>query len=118
MNGTESSAANPKGGYGRRQNAAGTSKHASTRPGSAVGGFRIQGDGTCETRDAALALWCCQPPDAGHPVWRCRMTVDASPWCLDCGHQDAAHDSLGCLYDCPCRTTGRWDPDDDGEGPQ
>ena len=44
------------GGYGRRQNAAGNSRHASTRN---VGreGFTIANDLTTETRDAALVLW-------------------------------------------------------------
>lgn len=55
--GTQFSAENPKGGYGRRQNAAGTSKHASTRPGAATGGFTIANDGTVETRDEVLKMW-------------------------------------------------------------
>lgn len=55
--GSQFSIGNPKGGYGRRQNAAGTSKHASTRPGAEVGGFTIANDGTVETRDAALSMW-------------------------------------------------------------
>lgn len=44
--GTQFSADNPKGGYGRRQNA-----------GLGPEGFTIANDGTTETRDAALALW-------------------------------------------------------------
>src|SRR5687768_16248634 len=55
--GTNNTGGNPKGGYGRRQNAAGTSKHASTRPGSDVGGFQIANDDSTETRDEALRLW-------------------------------------------------------------
>lgn len=44
--GTQFSAENPKGGYGRRQNA-----------GLGPEGFVIANDGTTETRDAVLALW-------------------------------------------------------------
>jgi len=44
--GTQFTMDNPKGGYGRRQNA-----------GLGPEGFVIQNDGTTETRDAALALW-------------------------------------------------------------
>lgn len=44
--GTQFSADNPKGGYGRRQNA-----------GLGPEGFTIANDGTTETRDAALAAW-------------------------------------------------------------
>lgn len=44
--GTQFSADNPKGGYGRRQNA-----------GLGAEGFTIANDGTTGTRDAALALW-------------------------------------------------------------
>lgn len=44
--GTQFSTDNPKGGYGRRQNA-----------GLGPEGFVIANDGTTETRDAALALW-------------------------------------------------------------
>lgn len=44
--GTQFSADNPKGGYGRRQNA-----------GLGPEGFVIANDGTTETRDAVLALW-------------------------------------------------------------
>lgn len=45
------------GGYGRRQNAAGTSRHASMRPGVAREGFTIAGDLDTEIRDAALEEW-------------------------------------------------------------
>jgi site-specific DNA-methyltransferase (adenine-specific) len=44
--GTQFSAENPKGGYGRRQNA-----------GLGPEGFVIANDGTTETRDEMLALW-------------------------------------------------------------
>ena len=44
--GTQFSAENPKGGYGRRQNA-----------GVGPEGFTIANDGTTETRDAALSKW-------------------------------------------------------------
>ncbi len=53
--GTQFSDANPRGGYGRRQDAAGRgSKHA---PAIAGMGAWIHGDDGTETRDAALALW-------------------------------------------------------------
>ena len=48
--GTQFSAANPKGGYGRRQNA-----------GLGPEGFVIANDGTTATRDAALTLWGIRP---------------------------------------------------------
>ena len=48
--GTQFSAANPKGGYGRRQNA-----------GLGPEGFVIANDGTTATRDAALGLWGARP---------------------------------------------------------
>ncbi|SDD60887.1 site-specific DNA-methyltransferase (adenine-specific) [Mycolicibacterium neoaurum] len=48
--GTQFSAENPKGGYGRRQNA-----------GEGPEGFTIANDGTTETRDAALSLWGSKP---------------------------------------------------------
>ena len=48
--GTQFSAENPGGGYGRRQNAG---------PGAA--GFVIANDATTETRDAALARWGAKP---------------------------------------------------------
>lgn len=55
--GTNFTDGNPKGGYGRRQNAAGNSRHASTRKNVGVEGFTIANDGDTSTRDAALALW-------------------------------------------------------------
>lgn len=48
--GTQFSADNPKGGYGRRQNA-----------GLGPEGFVIANDGTTETRDEALRLWGTKP---------------------------------------------------------
>lgn len=55
--GTQFSADNAKGGYGRRQNAAGNSRHASTGKNNSSAGFTIAGDSTTATRDAALAAW-------------------------------------------------------------
>ena len=58
--GTQFSAANPRGGYGRRRDADGRgSKHA---PATAGMGAYIANDGTTETRDAALAMWADQGP--------------------------------------------------------
>lgn len=55
--GTNFSEGNPKGGYGRRQNAAGNSRHASTRKNVGVEGFTIANDTTTEARDDALEMW-------------------------------------------------------------
>ena len=49
--GTQFSAENPKGGYGRRQNA-----------GLGPEGFVIANDGTTETRDEALSMWQARGP--------------------------------------------------------
>lgn len=54
--GTNFTAGNPKGGYGRRQNPAGNSRHASTRN-VGVEGFTIANDTDTAVRDAVLALW-------------------------------------------------------------
>ena len=54
--GTNFTAGNPKGGYGRRQNAAGNSRHASTRN-VGVEGFTIANDTDTNVRDEALRLW-------------------------------------------------------------
>lgn len=60
--GTQFSVENPKGGYGRRQNAAGNSRYASTRKNIGVEGFTIANDGTTETRDEALTMWQARGP--------------------------------------------------------
>lgn len=82
--GTQFSADNPKGGYGRRQSA-----------GLGPEGFTIANDGTTETRDAALALWGEKPalvfgsprlPDppgtwADRLVWdKKRPGMNGGPW--------------------------------------
>ena len=82
--GTQFSAANPGGGYGRRQNA-----------GIGPEGFVIANDATTETRDAALALWGARPalvfgsprlPDppgewADRLVWdKKRPGMNGGPW--------------------------------------
>lgn len=82
--GTQFSAENPKGGYGRRQNA-----------GLGPEGFTIANDGTTETRDAALAAWGDKPalvfgsprlPDppgmwADRLVWdKKRPGMNGGPW--------------------------------------
>lgn len=54
--GTNFTAGNPKGGYGRRQNAAGNSRHASVRN-VGVEGFTIANDNSTEARDFVLNLW-------------------------------------------------------------
>jgi site-specific DNA-methyltransferase (adenine-specific) len=50
------------GGYGRRQNAARDSRHASTRPGVGREGFTIANDMTTEVRDEVLAMWSARGP--------------------------------------------------------
>jgi site-specific DNA-methyltransferase (adenine-specific) len=82
--GTQFSAENPKGGYGRRQNA-----------GLGPEGFVIANDGTTETRDQALGLWGDKPalvfgsprlPDppikvADRLVWdKKRPGMNGGPW--------------------------------------
>lgn len=82
--GTQFSEDNPKGGYGRRQNA-----------GLGPEGFVIANDGTTDTRDSALALWGDRPalvfgsprlPDppgnwADRLVWdKKRPGMNGGPW--------------------------------------
>lgn len=82
--GTQFTAENPKGGYGRRQNA-----------GLGPEGFTIANDGTTATRDAALAMWGDRPalvfgsprmPDppiavADRLVWdKKRPGMNGGPW--------------------------------------
>jgi site-specific DNA-methyltransferase (adenine-specific) len=82
--GTQFSAENPKGGYGRRQNA-----------GLGPEGFVIANDGSTETRDEALTLWGSKPallfgsprlPDpplaiADRLVWnKKRPGMNGGPW--------------------------------------
>jgi site-specific DNA-methyltransferase (adenine-specific) len=58
--GTQFSDANPRGGYGRRQDAAGRgSKHAPAVPGM---GAWIAGDNGTETRDEILSMWQARGP--------------------------------------------------------
>ena len=75
--GTNFTAGNPKGGYGRRQNAAGNSRHASTRN-VGVEGFTIANDSDTAARDTALALWGGERPALvfGSP----RMTDPPGEW--------------------------------------
>jgi tRNA G10 N-methylase Trm11 len=60
--GTNFTDGNPKGGYGRRQNAAGNSRHASHRKNLGVEGFTIANDTTTEVRDEALSMWQARGP--------------------------------------------------------
>lgn len=55
--GTQFSSANAKGGYGRRQNAAGNSRHAKASKNNSSAGFTIANDDSTTTRDAALEAW-------------------------------------------------------------
>lgn len=48
-------------GYGRRQNAAGNSRHARSSTSNSREGFTIANDTTTETRDAALSAWGVRP---------------------------------------------------------
>lgn len=95
--GTQFSVENPKGGYGRRQNAAGNSRHASTRANIGVEGFTIAGDTDTGVRDRALMQWGSRPalvfgsprmpdPPTGLPivdrlVWdKRRPGMNGGPW--------------------------------------
>ncbi|MDR7189747.1 site-specific DNA-methyltransferase (adenine-specific) [Microbacterium sp. BE35] len=93
--GTQFTGGNPKGGYGRRQNAAGNSRHASTRKNIGVEGFTIANDDSTEVRDAILELWGDKPalvfgsprlPDppmkvADRLVWdKKRPGMNGGPW--------------------------------------
>lgn len=83
------------GGYGRRQNAAGNSRHASTRSNVGREGFTIANDLDTIVRDAALAIWGERPaclfgsprmPDppitiADRLVWdKKRPGMNGGPW--------------------------------------
>lgn len=59
--GTNFTSGNPKGGYGRRQNAAGNSRHASTRN-VGVEGFTIANDTDTQARDEILGMWSARGP--------------------------------------------------------
>lgn len=66
------------GGYGRRQNAARDSRHASTREGVTCEGFTIANDLTTEARDVALKLWGSRPAAVfGSP----RQPDPPGAWC-------------------------------------
>lgn len=93
--GTQFTAGNEKGGYGRRQNAAGNSRHASARKNVAAEGFTIANDDSTEVRDAILRLWGDKPalvfgsprlPDppmkvADRLVWdKKRPGMNGGPW--------------------------------------
>lgn len=93
--GTNFTDGNPKGGYGRRQNAAGNSRHASTRKNVGVEGFTIANDNDTLTRDTALTKWGDRPalvfgsprlPDppiavADRLVWdKRRPGMNGGPW--------------------------------------
>ena len=60
--GTNFTDGNPKGGYGRRQNAAGNSRYASTRTNVGVEGFTIANDSDTQARDEALCMWSARGP--------------------------------------------------------
>lgn len=84
------------GGYGRRQNAAGNSRHASTRDNVGREGFTIANDMSTECRDEALGMWGARGPVLlfGSPrmpdppievadrlVWdKKRLGMNAGPW--------------------------------------
>jgi DNA modification methylase len=90
--GTQFSAANPKGGYGRRQNA-----------GLGPEGFVIANDGTTETRDEALSMWQSRGPVLifGSPrmadppgVWVDRLVWDKKRPGMNAGPWRYRHESI------------------------
>jgi len=99
--GTQFSTENPKGGYGRRQNAAGNSRHASTRN-VGVEGFTIVNDGDTTTRDEALAMWGSKPalvfgsPRLPDPpgVWADRLVWDKKRPGMNSGPWRYRHESI------------------------
>lgn len=89
--GTQFSQDNPKGGYGRRQNA-----------GLGPEGFVIANDGTTETRDAALAAWGDRPalvfgsPRLPDPpgTWKDRLVWDKKRPGMNGGPWRYRHESI------------------------
>lgn len=89
--GTQFSAYNPNGGYGRRQNA-----------GPGPEGFTIANDGSTQTRDAALALWGTRPalvfgsPRLPDPpgVWADRLVWDKKRPGMNGGPWRYRHESI------------------------
>lgn len=125
--GTQFSAENPKGGYGRRQNAAGNSRHASTRKNIGVEGFTIANDGDTSTRDEVLGMWGARGPALlfGSPrmpdppieiadrlVWdKKRPGMNGGPWryrhesiYVTAGFERRSNDSVSILVDFPDQT--------------
>lgn len=99
--GTRFSEANSKGGYGRRQNAAGNSRHAKVKNNSSEG-FTIANDETTGTRDAALAAWGLRPVIAfGSPrlpdppgTWDDRLVWDKKRPGMNGGPFRYTHESI------------------------
>jgi DNA modification methylase len=98
--GTRFNEDNPRGGYGRRQDAHGRgSKHAPTIAGM---GAYIANDGTTETRDAALALWGNRPalvfgsPRLPDPpgLWHDRLVWDKKRPGMNGGPWRYRHESI------------------------
>lgn len=98
--GTQTTAANPRGGYGRRQDAHRRGfKHAPAMPGL---GAWIANDSTTETRDAALALWGDAPTIAfGSPrlaeppgAWEDRLVWDKRRPGMNGGAFRYTHESI------------------------
>jgi DNA modification methylase len=89
--GTQFSVANPKGGYGRRQNA-----------GLGPEGFTIANDVTTETRDTALRMWGARPASVfGSPrlpeppgVWADRLVWDKKRPGMNSGPWRYRHESI------------------------
>jgi len=101
--GTQFSEENPKGGYGRRQNAAGNSRHASQRKNIGVEGFTIANDGDTKVRDAVLGLWGNERPALvfGSPrmpdppgVWADRLVWDKKRPGMNGGPWRYRHESI------------------------
>ena len=100
--GTQFSAENPSGGYGRRQNAAGNSSHARVSKNNTTDGFTIANDSSTQVRDEALGRWGARPAilfgSPRHPdppgEWNDRLVWDKKRPGMNGGPFRYTHESI------------------------